>query len=371
MFKIPFPLRAPAGTDDAASPPPDPGLGDAHEDAAWAEPAPQEPAATDAKPAEEAAPTSAEDAVRAALEKKAPEDVGGKKEPEKAAEATQESAAPTTEAAQPSRSQLDELCQIPRGLNGEARAKFKALSDHARQLDSQFQQRSQEYEQTSQRLRGFEEVLRDAGATAPVLNSHLQYIRAINTGDYESALAFIEAERAGLAQAMGKPLEGVDLLADFPDLREAVDNYQMTENAALEMAKLRRGATQQQARDQQEQQAEQQRQAQQQYTQRRAAAMQGVEAWIESQKSSIDWDVMEGAVVEFLKQPATRQTLSNTPPEQWLDIIKSHYASIQTLVARNAPQRNGPTPLRPRGAGGAVGAQASSSEDAVRQRLGY
>lgn len=371
MFKIPFPLQAPAGEEDAAAPPPDLGLGDAHEDTAWAEPATPDSGPADAPTADEPAPASAEEAVRAALEKATPEEGGGKKSADKPAEAAQEGAAPTAEAAQPSRSQLDELCQIPRGLSGEARAKFKALSDHARQLDSQFQQRSQEHEQTSQRLRGFEDVLRDAGATAPVLNSHLQYIRAINTGDYESALAFIEAERASLAQAIGKPLDGVDLLADFPDLREAVDNYQMTENAALEMAKLRRVATQQQARDQQAQQVEQQRQAQEQYTQRRTVAMQGVEAWIESQKSSIDWGVMEGAIVEFLRQPATRQTLSNTPPEQWLDIIKSHYASIQTLVARNAPQRNGPTPLRPRGAGGAVGSVPNSAEEAVLKRLGY
>ena len=42
---------------------------------------------------------------------------------------------------------------------------------------------------------------RRAGATPEVLSGHLSYIKAINSGDLEGALAFIESERAALARA--------------------------------------------------------------------------------------------------------------------------------------------------------------------------
>ena len=320
---------------------------------------------------------SAEDAVKAALSNMAPEPATeSKPAPAPPLEARSPVPGEQPPADQQQRNPLDDLTQIPRGLNGEARAKYKALGDHARQLDQQLSERAKEYETVTQRISTYESVLKDAGATPEVLSGHLSYIKAINTGDLEGALAFIESERAALARALGKPLEGVDLLADFPDLRQRVDGFELTEQDALEMAKLRRAQqqteAQRQSQEQQQQQQYQQRQQMDAYNAKRTSALSEIKAWTEAQQSSIDWDVMEGAVVSFLQQPATQQILAQTPPENWLSIIKSHYASLQQLAARSvqAP-RTGTTPLRPRGAGGTVASQASSSEDAVRQRLGY
>jgi hypothetical protein len=353
-------LRSPE--DDAGSAPLDTGADTSADASLEAAPA----------AAPDASHESAEEAVKAALGSMAPEPAP---EAKPAPAAAPEAKSPVPGEAPPADSQrapLDDLTQIPRGLSGEARARYKALGDHARQLNEQLSERSKDYEAVAQRINTYESVLRDAGATPEVLSGHLNYIKAINSGDLEGALSFIENERAALARAIGKPIEGVDLLADFPDLRQRVDGFELTEQDALEMAKLRRGQQQLDAQRQSQQQQEQQRQQMDAYSAERASALSEIKAWTESQQSSIDWDVMEGAVVTFLQQPATQQILAQTPPKNWLNFIKSHYASVQQLAARSvqAP-RTGVTPLRPRGAGGTVTSQASSSEDAVRQRLGY
>lgn len=359
MFTRKYPLMSPdADLGDASAAT---ALGDDHVDEGHAAPenppaeAPvTEPVAADAAPA----PT-AEDAVRKALKaEEAPVEEA----------AAPEQKAPEQPPPEDPKAKLEEIYQIPPGLNREARARFKALSDHARGLDTQVSETKQQYEQVSQKLNGFEAILQDAGATPEILSGHLQYIRACKTGDLESALAFIEQERTAIARALGRPLDGVDVLGDFPDLRAAVDNMEVTEQHAQEIARHRRAQAQQHQAEQQHQASMVERQRAEQYQASVNQARAAIDGWVSEQARSLDWPAIEPAIVAYIQGAA--ETLRNLPPEQWLSNIKAHYASLATIASRTPPPNpNAPRPLRPQGAGGGVQAPPGSAEEAVKRVL--
>jgi len=355
MFIPHYPLLGP---DDDVGSAPDLGLGDDHEDPAGHPDAAPDPVNDDgasSQPSPPPPPETAEEAVIKAL--------GVKEEPP--------STAPPSEPTPPADSKpaIDEMYQIPRGLNGEARAKFKALSDHAREVDQQYQQQTQTHAQVQQKLDGFENILRDAGATAETMNAHLQYIKACSSGDLEGALAFIDAERQAIARALGRPVDGVDVLGDFPDLRSKVDGLSLSEEDANEIARMRRQA----GRNEHDQQ---QRAAQQQQQQHYAAhearvtdARSAVSQWVEEQSKSLDWAVLEPAIVSYITN--AQQTLRELDPSGWLPAIKAHYASLASMASRpqGVPRSSEPRPLRPQGAGGVPNTLPATAEEAVMLRL--
>jgi len=311
------------------------------------------------------APQTAEEAVLAALKKKTDEQP--KEAADESVKAEQHEEQPKDEG------KPDALYTIPKGLKGEARAQYKALSDHARGLDAQLNETRERAEKLTGRINTFEEIIQDSGATPEVLAAHFNYIKAITSGDLESALAFIEGERQAIAKHLGKPLEGVDLLSDYPDLRQRVDSMELDEKTALELASARRfqdGHKRQQAANEQQLQSRREAEA---FQTARNEALRGIEAWVAEQSKTMlptDWEAVEGAIAEYLSADTTKAILAKVPPSMWLDHIKQHYALVQRNVAQRAPA-NDPTPLRPRGAGGTVVQAPQTAEEAVRARLGY
>jgi len=323
---------------------------------------------------------TAEDAVREVL--KAVDDAPGDKPPAKPADTQQQATTPlpkdTQQQGQPGQpaavepaAKLDEIYQIPPGLKGEERARFKRLSDHARGLDTEVQKVRTDYEQVNTKLTGFREILEDAHASPEVLNHHLRYIKACATGDLETAFAFAKAEYETLARHMGRPVDGIDVLGDFPELRQAVDDMEMTEAHAIELAKHRRAQAQQQQQQQQDHASQQQRQALEREHAARTKATNDIKAWTEQMaRESLDWERLEPAIVRYIQ--GAQQTLRNLPPDQWLANIKAHYDALTSMATASPPPSAGtPRPLRPQGAGGRVEGTPANAEDAVRQRLGY
>lgn len=246
------------------------------------------------------------------------------------------------------RARVESLYQIPPGLKGQERKAYKALSDHARELESRATETITERDQVSQRLNGFESILQDAGATPEVLSGHLQYMRMIKGGDYDKAMQWLDGERLALARAIGKPVEGVDLLAEFPDLKEDVDSFQITNERALELANARRmqNAHQQRQTAAEHQQAENARYAEAQRA--KEESLDGIDSWLKGLAGTdVDFAAKETIIKEWLAKPSTTQLLTRLPPDGWLDLIKDKYDS----VAVPAPLPRVPTPLRPGGSG--------------------
>ena len=365
-----------AGGGDASPAP----MPDDHADAGWDDTDGPDPGATPAisgdDPAADAEkgkpPATAEDAVVAALKKVTDGKDDSPKPPTVGADAVPDKpSAPASPDADKARAEA--LHTIPKGLKGEARAQFKALSDHAKSIEEQATTQRAEYDTMAERVGTFEHIIKDSGATPEVLSAHFRYIKACATGDLESALAFVEQERRTLATILGRPVDGVDLLADYPDLKQRVTNMELSEQDALELANSRRGQQRQhQHQAVQAQQVENQRAVRAQQ-QERTDALNGIQQWIAEQQGTMlptDWQAIETAVVDYLKAPETQAILAKISPSLWLSHLKQQYTFIRKHAAQRPPPA-GVTPLRPRGAGGAVDKVPGSAEEAVRARLGY
>lgn len=310
------------------------------------------------------APQTALEAVKDALAQ------GPAEKPDKAAEGEP---LPDPAAALPTdKTKSDDLYRIPSGLSGEARGKFKALSDHARTVDTEISQLRETHTQSVQRLTEIDHVIKDSGATPEALSSALQYIKAVTSGDWDAALSFIESERSAIAQRVGKQIPGVDVLAEFPDLRTAVDEMELSETHALEIAKSRRTAQAAQSRHQREAATHAETQQAAHYQSAKTQALGNIEHWLASQTATdLDWPQQEAALSAHLARPETQQILLNLRPDLWPQYVASAYASLQYAPPAGVPAPSGVTPLRPKGSGGGTVKAPQTALEAVKQKLGY
>jgi hypothetical protein len=259
---------------------------------------------------------------------------------------------------------------IPPGVSREHRARWVQLSSHAKEVETQKAAVEQQAAQYSERLNGFEGILKEAGATPEILSGHLSYINMVKTGNLDGAMDWIERERSALAKSLGRPIDGVDLLDDFPDLRERVDNMQMDEEAALEIAQARRTQAGIQQRESVTARQRDALAASEALEARKAEHLNGIGAMLDGlSKTDVDYVAKEAQMLKWLDNPATLKILGKLPPEDWLDYVKGHYDAVQ-VVGGGIPPR-GQTPLRPGSRSGGAVSPKTDLLTFVKARTGY
>ena len=180
--------------------------------------------------------------------------------------------------------------------------------------------------------------MKETGGSPEDFAKTFEYIRALNHGDVEHARAILEDQIRQLSVLTGKPFGQVDPLAQFPDLRERVNAYQMDEQTALEMARHR-------SMQHQQQQAVSQYQQRQQSEQQSIASRQNAIAEIdrlgaEWAKSDPDYSFKEGLITQRAQDIARE-----FPPEQWAKQVKLMYQTLSS-VHRCLLQSRNPHRLR-------------------------
>ena len=214
-------------------------------------------------------------------------------------------------------------------------------------------------------------VMEETHTTQDQLAAYLEFnalLQSKDTKDLESALQMLEGQRTALYKALGREPQGggLDLLADFPDLKKQVEEEEITRSAALEIAKGRRDRATRDAESQRQQQ--QQRSQQQTAEQRKQAAetaLKGIEAWTAGlSKTDLDYKAKEDKLLAKVDG-----VLKSYPPNQWLPTLQLLYEGIEIQKAAPASGRQN-QPLRPSGA--TPGAKAPTSmKEAIDQGLGY
>lgn len=311
-------------------------------------------------PTEQAAPASMLEAMEQALQ---PRDEMGRFAPKNAdgtdaapavpaAQAAPAAAAAPAEPAKPAAP--DDILAMPEGLQPKAQERFQALANATRELREQVAQRDEA-------LSGIRETFQANGITREQFEQATGFIGAVNRGDLASAEKVLLGQLQQLSLLTGKNYgQAVDPLAEFGDLRQAVDGLQITEQHAIEIARARKHqvATQQaQARQQAEAQTQQAQQAELQ------RGTQAVDAFCKQmQASDLDYQRIEAELL-----PVLPGMLKDIPPAQWVPIVKAQYQLIKQVAgrARQAPagglQQPG-TVLRPTGSGSPAAAPKSMME---------
>lgn len=196
----------------------------------------------------------------------------------------------------------------------------------------------------------------------------LEYGRLINSGDEKDlrvALEIIEGQRSALYQRLGVEAPGVDLLAGHEDLKNAVENLEITKERALELAKYRKADQEKQAQVQAQQQTQQQQAQYQKTVQDAAGAM---EAYLVTRAHEVDHTARMEVIGNHFKNPANLQEfVSKFEPHQWPTAIKLMYDGI---VVPKAQQAHSPQPLRSRPANlGSPSAAGATPIDRIASRL--
>lgn len=196
-------------------------------------------------------------------------------------------------------------------------------------------------EQVQQSLQGIQQVLQDAGMDANQFAQQIEFARLINSSDPANlgvAVQMIEQVRADLYKRLGRDAPGVDVLADFPDLAQRVNNFEIDRAAALEIAQHRRNQQQMEHRQQLQQQAELDNQQFQQSLQR---GLGDAQSYLQSRSNEVDHPARMAVLQQYFSNPANQQEFARTyRPEQMAHAIRFMYDNI-----RVAPQTPAPAPL--------------------------
>lgn len=207
---------------------------------------------------------------------------------------------------------------------------------------------------------GFMKTLTDAQCAPEDLATLLDYNYRAKSGDFEGALKIINATRAGLLRQLGREEPGVDLIAEFPDLKTRVDANELSREDALQLAQARRNAANQTATATRTRTAAQQ---QQEIERVQDDAVKAIGVWSDNMKATD----MDFAAKEAIVNGQIPDIMRRYQPDQWLSTIELLYKN--TRIVKNAPVPKN-QPLRASGQGGGTKTPTNMG-DALRQGLGY
>lgn len=218
-------------------------------------------------------------------------------------------------------------------------------------------------EQVTASLGEIQKVVQDAGMDAEQFARHIEFSRLLNSNDPQNlnvAAQMVEQVRADIYKRLGKDAPGVDVLADFPDLAQRVNGFEISREAALEIAQYRR---QQQQAQQRQQTEHQHQQEDQQFQQALQAGIASAQSYLQSRASEVDHPARMEVLQKYFADQNNLQEFARTyRPDQMAHAIKWMYDNVQV-----APRQPGPSPLRSRPS--PLGSPAPNPNDAPIDRM--
>lgn len=274
---------------------------------------------------------------------------------------------------------LDE--ETPKDYKGRTRENFERLRAEGikhRERVAELEAQLAEITPSVERDRSFNQLVAESGGTAEDIGTSIALIRAVNKGtaeEKEGALQIVEAIRGILADQLGRPIDGVDYLKDFPDLAKRVDEGDLSAEDAREIAVLRRKAKVDGETNAQRMAREEAERARATSEQTELAGRQQAAASVEQQAKAYlarDGEAAYKAKVTYAQTTFQRiNAMSPVPPAKIPELFKELYESPEAqMLADAAVPRRPASGVRPvmgaqRGGSGSAVPEAQSEEDAV------
>ena len=231
----------------------------------------------------------------------------------------------------------DDIYSEPAGLKPKAQERFRGLVEDNKT-------KTERLDQAEFALKEIHKTVSESHMTPEEFGYLIDYGRMAvskKPEELEYALQTAQNEIIRISQLLGKEVEGVDLLADQPELKKRVDDYELSREDALRIVKSERELAsyknvQDQQRDQQ-QVATKQQDVQQQ-------SLDQVRAYMSKMKSTdINFSAKEARLVD--QAAKVRQ---NYPPEQWPTVIQDLYEtmSVDSSAQKQNLKTSAPTPMQ-------------------------
>ena len=231
----------------------------------------------------------------------------------------------------------DDIYSEPAGLKPKAQERFRGLVEDNKS-------KTEQLDKAEFALKEIHKTVSESNMSPEEFGYLIDYGRMAvskKPEELEYALQTAQNEIIRISQLLGKEGEGVDLLADQPELKKRVDDYELSREDALRIAKSERELAsykqvQTQQRDQQ-QVATKQQDVQQQ-------SLDQVRAYMGKMKSTdINFSAKEARLVD--QAAKVRQ---NYPPEQWPTVIQDLYEtmSVDSSAQKQNLKTSAPTPMQ-------------------------
>ena len=251
----------------------------------------------------------------------------------------------------------------------------KSLSERAQNRFRELSERAKKAEEEAAQIReqGMElyKIMADSGVTPDDLTTYFDYYKNLRQGDRNKAAEQWAMMEQAHSQFTGQAVGNADPLNNHPDLKQAVEEFEITEEVARETATLRDYSQRMQQNEQrqaefQAQYGEQQRQQQEAagYAQK---AAQDLDAWSAEMKSK---DPLFEQKEALLLERAQEQ-FPNIHPAHWPEFIAREYEYISKAMPTQATAAtaNTPNPIRPGASAKAVAPEPKNIGDALTNAL--
>lgn len=260
-----------------------------------------------------------------------------------------------------------------KNLSPRAIGRFHELHKHAKTVEAEVERYRTENTTLQQARDTIVGVLEETHTTQEELSGYLNFNYMLKTGNLEDALKLVEDYRTTILQKLGREAPGYDPIAEHKDLKQLIDDGDMTREAALEVVQARNIKAQ---NDHQRQRHETTARSAQEAAAVQESALKDIEAWNRKMAQSDREFPQKAAILE----PKLKGLMSRYPPNLWPQVIQDAYDAI-VITGTPAPARQGGTgggnrpsgdgTLRPRSGGRPGAAAPGSLGEAISQGLGY
>ncbi len=239
---------------------------------------------------------------------------------------------------------------IPNALKPQTKERMQKLISTVKEKDQQLVQATAQFDEIMGHIQSTK-------ATPQQYSDSLEYLSLVNSGEpakLEKALSIMLKEVDVLARALGKPVPGVDLLADHKDLKDEIETGMISRERAMEIAAGReRSKIQTQRTTHIQQQNDANTRAQQDIDNGKAQ----LNALGERLQADPAYAAKRAVLVESLKP-----IFAEIHPSKWAATFEAAYNNLKIPTAAPRPTVKIPTnqPLRTKTPAGG-GAQAPKS----------
>ncbi len=246
-------------------------------------------------------------------------------------------------------------------LSDRAQERFRELTDRAK---------AAEESAANTRAQGSElyKIMMDSGVTPNDLTAYFEYNKASRQGNQAAADPYWKNLERSHSDFTGQKVGDSDPLTRYPDLQKQVEDLDVTETAARELAGLRDYAVR--AQQYEQRQAEFQRSyGQQQKEQQEAAdfatrASAELDRWSDEKRATDPlWDKKEVLLLQ-----KAQEVFAQIHPSSWPEFIAREYDYLSKAMP--APTNGvSPNPIRPGVSGTTASPEAKSISDALDMAL--
>jgi hypothetical protein len=242
----------------------------------------------------------------------------------------------------------DDQYAVPEGLSDRASERFQTMVDGAKEKDGIIANQTEI-------LTGFQTMLNDTGMSTEEFINIVSIAKQIKSGDASEAVKSLQDLTAQVARDRGVVPAAFeyDPLADYPDLKEKVEDQELTQDAAIELVRARKA-------DEARRRTDDATEAESKYQGQRQTALNECANFFKEKEKDIDWETIAPHI-----QKASVHAAQTLPPEQWMSYIQDEYERIGEIIASARPSTNKDT--RPLRSGSKPGGnkQPGSVEDVV------